>query len=167
MAQNEPVREPLVVPAWHDPKARTVVFSPSDFEVGIVVVTDELISFATKDTATFVAPCSQVGVKWLRMARPTRGCEMTFAGERHRFYFARPLESVPGIDETGAQAALGNISVAADLLELATGPLATFASVTGFLGELAALPGEVLAARRGIRNGDSVRQRLESAAAEA
>lgn len=168
MVQSQPgaAREPHVVPAWHDPKARTVVFDPSAFEVGVVVVTDELISFATRERATFAAPIGQVAVKWLKMARPTRGCEMTFDGQRRRFYFARPLQSVPAIDETGAQAAIGNISVAASVLELTTsGALASFASVTGFVGELAAFPGEVLAARRGIRNGDAVRHRLESCGA--
>jgi hypothetical protein len=59
-------REPLVIPAWCDPKARNYRLSWADILVGLLIVDDHRFVFATPKGVIFDAPRPESALEWLR-----------------------------------------------------------------------------------------------------
>lgn len=59
-------RQPLIMPAWCDPESRTYRLSWADILVGLLMVDDERLVFATPSGVRFNAMRSKSSLEWRR-----------------------------------------------------------------------------------------------------
>lgn len=164
---NDVVQEEisLIVPAWCDPRMRTFVWDARTISVGMFAVGSESLAYATAEGLMFGAKLDQVSVHWPRLLHLIRGCNMYIDDTGYRLYFVRPLPGAPRVREdqvTRITDALTNEY--SDIAQLIGGTLGNTALVGSLIGDLVAIPGEVSDQRRGQRNGDAVKARLEQVA---
>jgi len=155
----------LIVPAWCDPRMRTFVWDARTISVGMFAVGSESLAYATAEGLMFGAKLDRVSVHWLRLLHLIRGCNMYIDDTGYRLYFVRPLLGAPRVREdqvTRITDALTNEY--SDIAQLIGGTLGNTALLGSLIGDLVAIPGEVSDQRRGQRNGDAVKARLEQVA---
>jgi hypothetical protein len=157
--QSDVVEDLLAVPAWCDPKNRSVIFDWSSMLTGIFFVNANGVAFASEAGVLFSAPLTEVSVRWPRIGVLVRRCDLTASSAEYRFYFARPSPHAPKLGEDE----LGRVK---DVVLSTLAKVGTFGSVGEkiFAGsEMASLAFELLSdTRRERANGDAVRKRLKS-----
>jgi hypothetical protein len=84
--------QPLAVAAWCDPQARTYRLSLADVLIGLLIVGDDRIVFATADRVVVNAPREESAVEWRRGKGfgmiPT--LDLVTREGRFRLYLSRP-----------------------------------------------------------------------------
>jgi hypothetical protein len=155
----------LIVPAWCDPRMRNFVWDASTIFVGMFAVGTESLAYATEEGLMFGAKIDQVSVRWPRWLHTHRGCNMYIDDTGYRLYFTRPLRYAPRLGEDQVTRITDNLTdVSSDIVQLIGGTLGNAALVGSLIGDLVALPGAFMDDRRGRRNGDAVKARLEQVA---
>ena len=74
----------LVVPAWWDPRGRAFVWDAATIRVGIVLVDDTALRFATPHDDGFVVPLSDLDISWPRSLHLIRGCVVRIDSAKYR-----------------------------------------------------------------------------------
>jgi hypothetical protein len=153
--------ELLAVPAWGDPKRRSVRLSWDDIWVGLFCVDDDRIRYVTADGVVIDVARSRATVNWMRggWALGSR-FELHTPDGSYRFYLNRPHPSAPTPDPSLFNDVAGYLSDGGQLLSLAGGTLGMLGSIAGGAGDLASTIVIMSGARRGIRNAEALRARL-------
>jgi len=148
---------PLAVAAWCDPQARAYRLSWADVLIGVLIVGDDRIVFATPGLVVVNVPRSEAAVEWRRGKGfgmiPT--LDLVTREGRFRLYLSRPSTTAPLFGEHAA----GEIG---DTLAQLGGALGTLAGVLSIAGGVAGIVGNALSAGADFRE---VRQGREAARA--
>jgi hypothetical protein len=110
------VTGPLVAPAWCDPESRNYRMSWADTLVGLLMIDEERLVFATPSGVTFNVPRSASTLEWRRgkgFGMIPRFDLSTPAGS-FRLYLSRPSTSAPLYSETVAAEVGEQLSTAGD-----------------------------------------------------
>ena len=148
---------PLVVAAWCDPQARAYRLSWADVLVGLLIVGDDRIVFATPGRVVVNALRAESAVEWRRGKGlgmiPT--LDLVTREGRFRLYLSRPSTTAPLFGEHAA----GEIG---DALAQVGGAFSALAGVLSVAGGMAAIAGSALSAGADFRE---MRQGREAARA--
>jgi hypothetical protein len=161
----------LVIPAWCDPKRRTVRWSWHDTWVGLLCVDDDEIVYWTAGGATLAATRADSRIDWLRggWALGNRFDLHTPDGS-FRCYLSRPANTAPTLTRSVWQRIGAHLSTSGQISGLLNNPLVDLGDVVGgitavgqgagTLADIAVLPGQLAGLRAGARNAAALRQRL-------
>ncbi len=85
--------EPLYLLSWRDPKIRRSYFFGSDgVSCGILVVTNDSVTFASRDGIEFTLPRDTMKIKRRRF---TQSFILESEGKKHQIYFSPPTPQCP------------------------------------------------------------------------
>jgi hypothetical protein len=88
--------EPLNLLAWRDPKMRwSYLGGTADISCGILVVTDDSVTFVSSQGVEFILPRVGLRTKW----RMTLGCVLTHGGMEFLVYLCPPVAGCPSVSQ--------------------------------------------------------------------
>ena len=164
----------LIVPAWYDPKRRSIVFDWSTFKLGAFCVARQFVYFVSVDgQISILSPHGAYSTAWPKW--PTaKPCDVTMTSAldaaleplppaTHRFYFVRPSDNVASAKgEKFFEEAAGMAETIGGVLALTGRQLASFGASAELVAQAAMFPGALSEYLEGRRNGERVRLILES-----
>jgi hypothetical protein len=155
------VTEPLVVPAWCDPESRNYRMSWADTLVGLLMINDERLVFATPSAVTFNVPRSESTLEWRRgkgFGMIPRFDLSTPAGS-FRLYLSRPSTTAPLYSDTIAAKIGEQLSTAGDVLDALFGGVLP---LVGVAGEVMTGQADLRELRQGRAAASALRARISS-----
>jgi len=150
--------EPLIVPAWWDPKARRVVLDPTTFKVGLFMITGDAVAYVVEDQEIIAAELRDICVTWRRYRKDA--LDITVGDRSFRLYLSPPVKDAPALTTDRIDKITGVMSPAA-LGGLVGGAIGTASLGLSTLADVLKAPGVFAASRQGRRNGELIRQRLD------
>jgi hypothetical protein len=157
---------PLAVAAWCDPQARAYRLSWADVLIGLLIVGDDRIVFATPDRVVVNAPRVESAVQWRRGKGfgmiPT--LDLVTQEGRFRLYLSRPSTTAPLFGTHAAGEIGGTLAGMGDALGSLTGVLSVAGGVAGIVGNAMSAGADFREMRQGREAARALRARLGQSA---
>lgn len=126
-----------VVPAWWDPKNRTMIFNPGTIRCGVLVAGAGRVVFASPDGIEFDLPLGGLGIAWVKMGI---ACRLRSGPDSYLVYLMPPVDGAPQLSKQALIEIADKLTTTADLADLAgllqnLGMLGDFTAVAGHIGQ--------------------------------
>ena len=157
--------QPLILPAWWDPKSRKWIVDDSTIVCGVLVVGRSTVAFASPAGVEFDLPADGVRLSWSGWGTRCR----LHGSSTYLLYLAPPTEGSPRLSRDAVLEIAGRLTTANDLgdfAELVTelGDLGDVIDVAGALGNAVKAYSSITALRVARRSHHALAQRFAPAA---
>jgi hypothetical protein len=157
---------PLAVAAWCDPQARNYRLSWADVLIGLLIVDNDRIVFATPGQVVVNAPQAESAVEWRRGKGfgmiPT--LDLVTREGRFRLYLSRPSTTAPLFGKHAAAEIGDTLNQMSDAAGALTGVLSTVGGVAGIVGNALSAAADFREMRHGREAARALRARLGQSA---
>jgi hypothetical protein len=154
----------IMLPAWLDPKRRTMIINPDSIICGVLIVGSEFISFVGSEGVIFRVGLDDTKIRWIM--RRVAG-EFESADKVHRLYFALPAQGAPKLDERTLDSVAEIMNSVDDLREVFSRVFGSSAGdaadVTGLFRTTLGLVQSTISLTTGYRNVARLKSRFSNA----
>jgi hypothetical protein len=159
-------KPPLAVAAWCDPQAKTYRLSWADVLIGLLIVDNDRLIFATPDQVVINTSQGESAIEWRRGKGfgmiPT--FDLVTRDGRLRLYLSRPSTTAPLFGKQAAAEIGDRLLQISEVADPLTGLLSTVGGVAGLVGNALSAVADYREMRHGREAARALRDRLGQSA---